>query len=74
MLRGRHDKAEALDQSFWLQEERFQKKVPGLIEDFPPWLPQGQVLGAWLLVAVAMRLARARELEASEAGEGVLEG
>eukprot|EP00439_Symbiodinium_sp_Y106_P009374 s7169_g1.t1 len=26
-----------------------------------------QVLGAWLLVAVAMRLARARELEASEA-------
>ena len=33
---------------------------------------RGQVLGAWLLVAVAMRLARARELEASEAGEGSL--
>ena len=50
------------------------KKVPGLIEDFLPWLPQGQVLGAWLLVAVAMRLARARELEASEAGDSLPAG
>ncbi|CAE7510418.1 BTN1 [Symbiodinium natans] len=40
---------------------------PGLSPKEKLWI--SQVLGAWLLVAVAMRLARARELEASEADQ-----
>ena len=63
-------------QKLWISpfgcSQRFQRKVRSApnakgLGGFLVLGIKGQVLGAWLLVAVAMRLARARELEASEA-------